>query len=44
VPYPGDGLLGGCVPQVEALDEGYHVRRACMILSVDVASLRGVSE
>ncbi len=44
MPYPGDGLLGGCVPQAEALDERYHVRWACMIPSVDVASLRGVSE
>ncbi len=44
VPYPGNCLLSGCVPQAESLNEGYHARRTCVIPGVDVTSLRSVSE
>jgi len=44
VPYPSSCLLGGRVPQAETLNEGYHVWRTRVILSVDVDSFRIVSE
>ncbi len=44
MPYPGNGLVSGCVPQVEASNEGNHMRRAHKALGVDVTSLRCVSE
>jgi hypothetical protein len=44
MPDHGNGLFGGRVPQVEASNEGYHMRRARKALGVDVTSLRCVSE
>ncbi|CAK9213849.1 unnamed protein product [Sphagnum troendelagicum] len=44
VPYPCNCLLNGCVSQAEALNEGYHARRARVIPGIDVSSLRSVSE
>ncbi len=44
MPYPCNCLLGGSVPQVKPLNEGYHVRRTREIPGVGVASLRSVSE
>ncbi len=44
VPYSSNSLLRGCVPQVESLDVGNHVRRARMLPGVDVSSLRSVPE
>jgi hypothetical protein len=44
VPDSGYSLLGGCVPQAEALNEGYHVRLARVISGVDVFSFGDVAE
>ncbi len=41
---PGNGLIGGRVLQVEALNEGYHMRGARKAPNVDVTSLRCISE
>ncbi len=44
MPDPGDGLIDGRVPQVEASNEGNHMRGARKAPGVDVASLRSISK
>jgi len=44
LPDPSDDLIDGRVPQVEALNEGYHMRGAREAPGVDVTSLRSISE